>query len=118
MPQYMLLLHEDPTAFAGISPEDIQKIVEKYVAWGARLRQAGLLVNSHKLTDEPGRVIRGRAGQLRITDGPFSEAREVLGGYFMITASSYDDAVERARDCPHLEYGGSIEVRQVDAMGQ
>lgn len=118
MPHYMLLLHEDPSALATISPGDMQQIVEKYVAWGARLRQAGVLADSHKLTDEPGRVMRGPASQVRVTDGPYSEAKEVLGGYFLITASSYDEAVERARDCPHLEYGGTIEVREVDAMGQ
>lgn len=116
MPQFMLLLHDDPTAFAAISPGEMQAIVEKYMAWGARLRQDGILVASHKLTDEPGRVMRAASGQVRVTDGPFSEAKEVLGGYFLITASGYDDAVRRASDCPHLEYGGTIEVRQVDAM--
>ena len=118
MPQYMLLLHEDPSAFDTISPEDMQKIVERYVAWGTRLREAGLLADSHKLADEPGRVMRGRSGQLRVTDGPYSETKEVLGGYFLINAATYDEAVQRARDCPHLEYGGTIEVRQVDTMGQ
>jgi hypothetical protein len=62
--------------------------------------------------------MRAGAGQVRVTDGPFSEAKEVLGGYFLITAASYDEAVRRAGDCPHLEYGGTIEVRQVDAMTQ
>ena len=118
MPQYMLLLHDDPTAFASISPTEMQQIIQKYVTWGNRLRQAGVLADSHKLTEEPGRVMRGRAGQVRVTDGPFSEAKEVLGGYFTITAASYEEAVERARDCPHLDFGGAIEVRQVDTMGQ
>ena len=118
MAQYMLLLHDDPTAFAAISPADMQAIVEKYVAWGARLRRDGILLSSHKLTDEPGRVMRASSGQIRVTDGPFSEAKEVLGGYFLIAAATYEDAVDRARDCPHLEYGGAIEVRAIDTMGQ
>ena len=116
MPKYMLLLHDDPSVFASVGPEEMQKIIEKYMAWGARLRTAGVFVAGDKLTDEPGRVMRGRSGQVRVTDGPYSEAKEVLGGYYMIQAASYDEALNVARDCPQLEYGGTIEVRQVADM--
>jgi hypothetical protein len=116
MPKYMLLLHDDPSAFRTVSPEQMQKIIEKYVAWGSKLRSAGVLVASDKLTGEPGRVMRGKSGQVRVTDGPYSETKEVLGGYYTIQAGSYDEAVDRARECPQLEYGGTIEVRQVDEM--
>jgi hypothetical protein len=51
-----------------------------------------------------------------VTDGPYSEAAEVLGGYFAIEAASYDEAVEIARTCPHLTGGQWIEVRQVDSI--
>lgn len=116
MSKFMLLLHDDPATWASISPEQMQKAIEKYIAWGSRLREAGVLVASDKLTDDAGRVVRGRNGQLRVTDGPFSEGKEVLGGYYTIQAATYDDAVQWVRDCPHLEYGGTIEVRQVDEM--
>ena len=78
----MLLLHQDPSGFARLSPEQMQAAVEKYMAWGQKLRQAGYLTASNKLTDEPGRVVRSHDGQLRVTDGPYSETKEVLGGYF------------------------------------
>ena len=71
---------------------------------------------SDKLTDEPGKVMRRKDSQVRVTDGPYSESKEVLGGYYMIEAPSYDKAIDYARDCPQLEYGGTIEVRQVDVM--
>ena len=116
MPKYMLLLHDDVSAFATLSPEEMQKVIEKYVAWGARLGEAGIMVDGKKLTDEPGRVMRKGKDGVRVTNGPYSETHEVLGGYYTIEAASYDDAVERARDCPQLEYGGSIEVREVDAV--
>ena len=116
MPKYMLLLHDDPSGWASVSPEQMQQIIEKYVAWGKKLRDAGILIASDKLTDEPGRVVRGKNGQLRVTDGPFSETKEVLGGYYTITAASYDDAVQQAKGCPSLEYGGTIEVREIDEM--
>jgi hypothetical protein len=116
MPKYMLLLHDDPSVFTSMSPEEMQKALEKYMAWGNKLRTSGILLASDKLTDEPGRVMRGKNGQVRVTDGPYSETKEVLGGYYAIEAASYDEAMDRARDCPHLAYGGTIEVRQIDDM--
>ena len=116
MPKYMLLLHDNTAAFANISPDQMQKVVEKYIAWGKKLRETGVMKAGDKLTDEPGKVMRRTDGQVRVTDGPYSESKEVLGGYYMIEAASYDKAIELARDCPQLEYGGTIEVRQVDVM--
>lgn len=118
MPKYMLLLHDNPASFRNVSPDEMQKIVEKYIAWGKKLREAGIIQSSDKLTDEPGRVMRRTDGQVRVTDGPYSESKEVLGGYYIIEAASYDNAVEHARSCPHLDYGGTIEVREVEVMGR
>jgi hypothetical protein len=116
MPKYMLLLHDNPNAFANVSPEAMQKVVEKYIAWGKKLREAGVMRAGDKLTDEPGRVMRRKDGHVHVTDGPYSESKELLGGYYMIEADTYDKAVELARDCPQLEFGGTIEVRQVEVM--
>jgi hypothetical protein len=116
MPKYMLLLHDNPSAFANVSPEDMQKVIEKYMKWGAKLRAAGVMKAGEKLTDEPGKVMRRRPDQVRVTDGPYSESKEVLGGFYILEAASYEKAVEYAQDCPQLEYGGTIEVRQVDEM--
>jgi hypothetical protein len=115
MPQYMLVLRDDPKQFQTLSPEEIQRVIQKYVAWGESLRKRGVFVGSAKLTDNTARVMRREAGRVRVTDGPYSEAKEVLGGYYTIQADSYDQAVERCRDCPHLEFG-SIEIREVDVL--
>ena len=116
MPQYMLLLYDNPANWQNLGPRQIQTAIEKYVAWGNRLRQQGVFKASHKLADDVGKVIRGRSRQSRVTDGPYSETKEVLGGYYLIEAPSYDKAIDQCRDWPHLEYGGTIEVRQVDAI--
>ena len=118
MARYALFLHDPADGFVAMSPEQMQQVVEKYVAWGDRLRAAGKLDGGQKLAGEPGRVMRTRHGQVRVTDGPYSETKEVLGGYYILIAGSYDEAVELARDCPHLDYGGAIEVREIDTMGQ
>jgi hypothetical protein len=115
MAQYMLLLYSNPSDWKTMSPEDIQKAILKFSAWREKVRGRNLLLGSHKLADEPGKVMRGK-GPVRVTDGPYSETKEVLGGYFLIEAPNYNAAVDLARDCPGLEYGGTIEVREVDSM--
>jgi hypothetical protein len=110
MAKYMLLLYDDPSGWENLSPEDMQRAIEKYVAWA----QKPFVVASERLAGDPGRVIRAeRGGKPRATDGPYSETKEVLGGYYTIEAADYNQAVERSLDHPHLEYGGTVEVRQV-----
>lgn len=116
MPDYMLLLYSDPHGFDDVSPEDFQHVIERYRAWTEQLKASGRFLASDKLTDGEGRVLRKGSDGVRVTDGPFTEAKEVVGGYYSISAADYDAAVEVARSCPHLDFG-SIEVRQVDDLG-
>jgi hypothetical protein len=109
MPQYMLLLYGDPTNWTKLSPDEMQKAIQKYFAW----TQKPFTKDSHRLADDPGKVIRPSATKPRVTDGPYSETKEVLGGYYTIEAPSYDEAVKLALEHPQLEYGGTIEVRHV-----
>lgn len=114
MPNYMLLLHQTPIDYSQLSPEQIQAMIGDYVAWRKNIEAAGRLVGGEKLSNEGGRHLTGSNGDLRVTDGPYTEAKEVIGGYFAISAADYDEAVETCRDCPHLKYGGRIELRQID----
>jgi len=104
----MLLLYDNPSDWTQLSPEEMQKAIEKYMAWTKK----PFTVDSQRLAADPGRVLRSQAGGVRVTDGPYSETKEVLGGYYTIEAANYDEAVKLAREHPHLEYGGTIEVRQ------
>ena len=114
MQNYLLLLHETRVT-TDMSPEEIQSIIGRYKAWGQKLRDAGRMVGSNKLEDHTGRVLRGNGTGLRITDGPYAETKDVVAGYYLIQADSYEDAVEWSKDCPHLEVG-SIEVRRIHAV--
>ncbi|MEZ5286110.1 MAG: YciI family protein [Vicinamibacterales bacterium] len=116
MPQYVLLLHDRGAFPSDISPEEIQAIIQRYVAWREKVSQGGRAVDGHKLRDGEGRVLRGRPGAPTVTDGPFAEAREVIGGLFVIEAASYDEAVALCGDCPHLDFG-TIEIREVEPTG-
>jgi hypothetical protein len=109
MPKYMLLLYDNPQKWGAFSPDEMQKAIEKYFAWTKK----PFTVDSKRLADDPGRVVRSDGGKARATDGPYSETKEVLGGYYTIDAPSYDEAVKLALEHPHVEYGGTVEVRQV-----
>ncbi len=117
MPSYMLLLYDSPTDFVDVSPEEMQRIIEKYSAWRDSLASEGRLVSSNKLVDGEGRVLKSGEGRVRVLDGPYSETKEVVGGYFAIRAADYDEAIRISRDCPHLGFGGTIEIRQIEEHG-
>lgn len=112
MAKFMLLLYDNPKEWQKLSPDEMQKAVEKYVGWTKK----AFTVNSERLGEDVGRVIRSENSRPRTVDGPYSETKEVLGGYYTIEAADYDEAVKRSLDHPHLEYGGTIEVRKVWGM--
>jgi hypothetical protein len=116
MAKFMLLLHSPPGHFQKMPPEELQRVVEKYRAWADKIRSSGHYVSSEKLQEEGGKSLTLHQGRLSITDGPYSETKEVVGGYFMFRAASYEEAIELTRDCPFLR-DGTIVIRQTDATG-
>jgi hypothetical protein len=115
MAKYVLLLREDHPGQFTPSPEEIQAMIVRYRAWSQKVAAAGKLEGGQKLTDEGGRHLRLDGGKLAVQDGPYAEAREVLGGFYIVQAADYDEAVALAGSCPHLDFGW-IEVRQVDEL--
>ena len=116
MPNYMLLLHQNSARPAPSSPDEIMTITRAYMTWADKMRAEGRLKGGEKLTNDAGKVMRGKDGKVTVTDGPYAESKEIVGGYFAITAKDYDEACRVAESCPHLGYGGRIEVRQVEQM--
>jgi len=110
MAKFLLLLYHDASQPPQMpSPEEMQQMLEKYTGW----MHKPYTVGGERLAQDFGKVIRPKGGKTQTTDGPFSETKEVLGGFYTIEAPNYDEAVKLALGHPHLEYGGSIEVRQV-----
>jgi hypothetical protein len=109
MSKYILLLRGDKeTAYAHLGPEGIQKVIERYMAW----QKNPFVVGGAGLIDKTGRVLRKKDGSVSVTEGPFSESREVMGGFFTIEAASFEEAAKLSADNPHLDFG-TIEVREV-----
>ncbi len=113
MGQYMLILHDNPQDMSDASPQELQSVVGEYMAWREKVASQDKLVGGNKLADEGGRLLTNDGGKMRVVDGPFAEAKEIVGGYFLVSAANYDEAVELCRDCPHLKYGSKIEVREI-----
>jgi hypothetical protein len=116
MPKFMLLLHATPQAIARMPPEEIGSAVRGFQEWMETLRAAGRYVVSDKLMDEGGKVVSRESGRATVTDGPYSETKEVLGGYLTVRAADYDEAAALARECPFLAWG-KIVIRRTDPMG-
>ena len=117
MPNYLLLLHESTTAGPELSPDEIQAIIERYMAWSTDLRAQDRLVRGDKLRDGTGRMLRRDGESLVVHDGPYAEAREVVGGFYLIRAGSLDEAQAISMTCPHLDLGGTIELREIEDVG-
>jgi hypothetical protein len=115
MPKYLMLARSNDQAWKGISAEEAQRIVRQYVDWSNRMREAGRLAGSNKLKDGEGRVLSGNGGQMSVKDGPYSETKEVVGGYWLVEAADFDEAVKLAKDSPHLRFG-TIEIRAIEEM--
>src|SRR4051812_43052815 len=107
-----LFVFRNPADMPDPTPEQMQQIFQKWMTWIAGMRAKGQYIAGDPLEDNPAKVLRGPRGG-KVTDGPFAEAKEVVAGYMLIKATSFDDAVAISKDCPSLEYGGTVEVRQV-----
>ena len=113
MATYLALLRGSG-APSTLSPQELQKAIQKYMAWSDELRKAGRVIHAEKLRFGEGRVLRGTAGKMAVTDGPYVESKEIVGGFWLIEAGSYDEMLKILASHPHLEGPGSIEVREIE----
>src|SRR5579884_2370821 len=115
MPQYVLLVSPHLDASRQYSPEELQRMTKTYMDWVSALVQQGRFIGGQKLKSEARRLHGAGNGQI-VMDGPYTEAKELIGGFFQIEAGSYDEAVEIAKGCPVFKVGGSLEVREIDPV--
>ena len=111
--QYMLLVYDDPKSWPEFSDEEYGKIYAEYaaVAQLANTKESAQLQPADKA-----RSVRVKDGERVVTDGPFAETKEVLGGYYLVEAGSTDEAEAIAARIPSARLGGTVEVRPVVEM--
>jgi len=96
------------------SPEQIQQQMQKWYTWFQGLTRDGVYHDQGAPLEKDGKVVRGR--RRAVSDGPYAEAKDLVGGYAIIEAKDLDAAVEIAKGCPTYEVDGMVEVRPVRPM--
>ena len=99
---------------AGRSPERMQQQMQKWMAWFKQLGDSGHIQNPGHPLERTGKLIKG--SQKTVTDGPFAEAKDVIGGYTLVEARDIDQAVELSKGCPIFDADGVVEVRPLRIM--
>ena len=107
-----MLLFRGNDWLKNLSSEEKQKVTDQWMAWFRRLTEEGKAIAGNPLERE-GKIVSGK--NRVVSDGPFAESKEVIGGYFLLGVASFDDAVAIAQECPGLPFGVKVEVRPVAA---
>jgi hypothetical protein len=111
--QYLLLINRDPQTLADLSQDEQAEMMQEFNELTAAMQESGAYVGANRLESErTASTVRVRDGEAVVTDGPFAETKEQLGGYYMIETESIDEALEWAARIPVARFG-SIEVRPV-----
>jgi hypothetical protein len=111
MEKYMFLFRGGDVSH--FSPEQQQAQMQKWFAWVEKLKKENRYVAGEPL-NPGGKTVSG--AKKSVTDGPFTESKEVIGGFFIVEAKSMDEAVQLSKDSPDFGIGGSVEVREVMKM--
>lgn len=109
----MLIFHGDQAdeeAYQEMSPEDVQAMIGKWNVWIGGIAEQGKFLDTNALLPA-GKVLSGNGSV--VTDGPFTEGKEIVGGYLTLTAENFEEAIALAQGCPIFETGGTVEVRQI-----
>jgi hypothetical protein len=98
---------------AQLTPDEMQQQMQKWGAWIQEGFQKGWMVNPGDALTQEGRVVNAKKV---VTDGPFVESKEIVGGYSLVQAESLDAAAQLAKGCPGLLFGGTVEVRPLAGL--
>ncbi len=113
MKELLLIFRNDFKAMPEFSPEEMQASTKKWMDWIGGIAAQNKLSNRGNRLSSSGKVVKSNN---IVTDGPYTEIKESIGGYSIIKVDSYEEAVEIAKGCPVLASGGNVEVREIDQL--
>ena len=113
MANFLFVYRQVPDNFGKMAPEEMQQHMQKWQTWLKEGFQKGWMVNAGDALKKEGRIVNGKKV---VTDGPFVEAKEVVGGFSIVQADTLDAAAELAKGCPCLLMGGKVEVRPLEGF--
>ncbi|MFP9113285.1 YciI family protein [Flavobacterium sp. RHBU_3] len=109
MKQFMLIFRNDFKSEFQQSPEQMQQVMTQWIDWLAGITAEGKMADNGNRLGSTGKTVRNEL----VTDGPFTEIKEIVGGYIIVHGNEVGEAVLIAQKCPILSLGGSVEVRNV-----
>jgi hypothetical protein len=110
MPEFLYLYRGTEQVNAALSPQQMQDYMQHFQAWIMSLTKAGKITSCGPLANS-GRTIVG--AKMMVTDGPYAEAKDLIGGYTVIGAQDFEEATQIAQGCPFLDVGGTVEIRSI-----
>ncbi len=111
MKEFVLIFRADYGNMPKSSPEEMQSMTKKWMDWIGGIAAQNKLVDRGRRLANEGRVLKSKSV---VTDGPFTEIKESVGGFSILKVDSYNEAVEIAKGCPIFTFGGSVEVREIN----
>ncbi|NHA04472.1 transcription initiation protein [Mucilaginibacter sp. HC2] len=113
MKEFLFVFRNNSVGAPQGSPEEMQAITQKWMDWVGGIAAQNKLVNRGNRLFGDGKVVRSNNV---ITDGPYTEIKELIGGYTLVKAESLEEAAELAKGCPILAFGGNVEVREINPL--
>ena len=110
--RYMLTIHTDPSGYASATPEQLEAELKGYESLGKELHASGAFVAGEGLQLDTATTVSVPNGERLVTDGPFAETKEQLGGFYLLDCKDLDEAISWAAKIPGARHG-KIEVRPV-----
>jgi hypothetical protein len=116
--RYMLLIYSDESILASMSEADLQADMAKWWEYDSAIKGAGAAsIGEAMQPTSTATTVRDDGGKPIVTDGPFAETKEQLGGWYVLDVENLDAAIEWAHKCPAAKYG-SIELRPIQEFEQ
>jgi hypothetical protein len=113
MKDYLLVYRADFSFMPNRTPEEMQAMSKRWMDWIGSIAAQNKLTDRGNRLEGTGKVLKGDS---TITNGPYAEIKESIGGYSIVKADSYEAAIELAKGCPVLTLGGNVEVREISVM--
>ena len=113
MARFLFVYRNSSESYSNISPEQMQQMLQKWQTWIAEGIQQGWMLDTGDALKKEGRVVNARKV---VSDGPFIEVKEIVGGFSIVQADTLDAAAELAKGCPVFLRGGSVEVRPLQGL--
>lgn len=115
--RYLLTSNIDGSLVGALEPDEAQALMDRFVSFTTALAESGVLRGAEQLMPaDTATTVRQRSGELLLTDGPYADVAETLGGYWIVEAPDLDAALHHAGQCPAAAVG-SVEVRGLVELG-